>query len=221
MSVIAEQEYVELFPIADLKPHPDNPRVHDDEAMDESIEATGFSGAVLVQKSSNYILDGHGRVKALQRKGETTVPAFVIDCDDATAVKILLSRNRVGDKSGYDEDILAGLLGSLAEDGDLYGTAYSPDDLDELLRSETPEEEFEGGYVEDEDEAKHRGERVAKTKASVGLREVVLVYRDEDYEKLKQAVAVISDFASATSTSEAVLAGMVQYATVIEAEAKE
>ena len=39
-----------------MKPHPDNPRVHDEDALDESLEANGFYGAVLVQKSTGHVI---------------------------------------------------------------------------------------------------------------------------------------------------------------------
>jgi hypothetical protein len=221
--LIIEQEFVPEFPLDKLVPHPDNPRIHDEDAIDESIAVNKFQGAVLVQKSTNYLLDGHGRVNSLRRQGAETVPAFVIDCDPAAARRILLARNRVGMESGFNDEALASMLAEMAEAGDLVGTGYEADDVDDLLaRLGGPivaeEEAFQGGYAENSDEAKTRAERTATTKTSLGLREVVLVYKDEDYEQLKRAVEYVGSFHEAVSTSEAVLAGMVNYAKSIEGD---
>src|SRR4051812_748273 len=109
-NLIIEQEFVPDFPIDELRPHPDNPRIHDEDAIDESIQVNKFQGAVLVQRSTNYLLDGHGRVNSLKRQGATTVPAFLLDLDDAAARKVLLARNAVGSKSTFDEIALAAML---------------------------------------------------------------------------------------------------------------
>lgn len=220
-SLIIKQEYVPNFPIDQLRPHPDNPRIHDEDSIDESIETNKFQGAVLVQRSTGYLLDGHGRVNSLRRHGETTVPAFLLDLDDAAARKVLLARNAVGSKSTFDEAALAAMLEELAEAGDLIGTGYQADDVDDLIAKlglplETEPEEFQGDYAETSNVAAERAQRTATTKRSIGLLEVVLVYKDEDYERIKQAVAVVGEFHAAQSTSEAVLSGLVAYAKQLQ-----
>lgn len=209
--------------LSTLRPHPDNKKLHDDEEMDESLDGTGFSGAIVAQEGTNYVLDGHGRLDGLRRKGVTHEAVQFLDVDDALARKILLSRNKVGSEAGFDEEGLAALLLEMAEEGQLEGTGYDADDLDDLVASFdggiTEVEDFTGDFVEQEAETEKRAERKAVTKAATGLREVVLVYRDEDYETLRRALAYVGEFHAAQSTSEAVLSGIVAYAKMLEQDA--
>lgn len=213
------QRYEGKVPIDQPVPHPENPKLHDDEAITESMKGNGFFGVIYMQESTNFILAGHGRWENAKALGATTIPAVFIECDDATARRILLSDN-IGWKGGFDDPKLAELLGQMQDAGELFGTGYGPDDVDDLLaklgEQFTPPEQFTGGYVEDENEAKHRAERKATTKASLGLHEMVLVYDDDDYDKLRRALAVVEEFHSAGSTSEAVMAGITNYALSIK-----
>ncbi|WP_139806694.1 hypothetical protein [Deinococcus hopiensis] len=48
-----------LVPVSDLKPHPRNPNVGNVDVIAESIKVNGFYGALVVQKSTGYILKGN------------------------------------------------------------------------------------------------------------------------------------------------------------------
>ena len=118
-----------------LKPHPSNPRQGDVGAIHESITANGFYGALVVQKSTGYILAGNHRWKAAKEAGLKKLPVFFVDVDDDRAIRILLADNRTNDLAAYDEPALAALLkGILAETDSLVGTGYDTDALDALLR---------------------------------------------------------------------------------------
>lgn len=119
--------------LAELTPHPRNPRQGDVGAIHTSIEANGFYGAVIVQKSTGHILAGNHRVLAAEHAGATKVPIIEVDCDDETALRILLADNRTNDLASYDNANLAGLLQELIDGPGLDGTGYEPDDLDTLL----------------------------------------------------------------------------------------
>lgn len=123
----------DTVPIADLTPHPDNPRQGDIGAIATSIETNGWYGTVVAQFSTKRILAGNHRVEAARHLGITEVPVSWVDVDDATARRILLADNRTNDLATYDDDILTGLLTILAEDDDLLGTGWDGDDLDDLL----------------------------------------------------------------------------------------
>lgn len=60
----------------------------------------------------------------LERARRTTVPVYVLDVDDETALRVLLVDNAESDAAGYDEPALAALLSSLADSGGLVGTGY-------------------------------------------------------------------------------------------------
>lgn len=223
MSVIVEQEYIADYPIDKIIEHPENARLHNDEKMDESIDGTGFTGAVLIQKSTGYCIDGNGRVKGLRRKGEAICPVFIIDVDDTMATKILISRNRVPDLSGMDDAKLSDLLSSLADDGDLFGTGYTADDLDDLFASNEegltlPEEEFNGDYAETAEQQATRSERKTAVRTAIGLRETLLVFPEEQYQTFMQALAVVANFATTEGASQTVFHAVVQYALQLEAD---
>jgi DNA modification methylase len=141
------QKYVRRK-LDDLTPHPANPRQGDVGAIHQSIEANGFYGAVIVQKSTGYVLAGNHRMQAAAHAGATSLPVIEVDVDDATATRILLADNRTNDVATYDQDALAGLLKSLAEDGGLAGSGYDGDDVDALLADIASS----GGDNSDEDE---------------------------------------------------------------------
>jgi hypothetical protein len=145
-----KQKYRAKTPVSELSEHPENPRRGDDESVTDSIESNGFYGAIIVQESTGYVLAGNTRYRSLTAAGNTTVPTFTIDCDDATAKRIMLYDNRSSDKARYDDPQLADLLVSLKSDqGDLLGTGYDEVDL-ELLLSAGQEPEPSGGYIPDE-----------------------------------------------------------------------
>lgn len=124
-------------PVAELTPHPENPRQGDVGAIHTSIEANGFYGAIIVQKSTGRVLAGNHRLQAAVAAGASKVPIIEVDVDDDTALKILLADNRTNDLASYDNQILTDLLTGIAQQNPqaLLGTGYDGDDLDDLLAS--------------------------------------------------------------------------------------
>src|SRR5690348_2978333 len=129
-SALREQEY-ELVRVDDIQPHPKNPRHGDVSAIIASIKANQFYGACTVQRSTGYILAGNHRWLAARECELTHIPVIWIDCDDATAVRILLVDNRTNDLASYDDPKLAEMLADiLREQGTLDGTGYDGGALD-------------------------------------------------------------------------------------------
>jgi hypothetical protein len=128
-------EKTELVSIEKLKPHPKNPRQGDVGAIHVSIEANGFYGSVIAQKSTGHILAGNHRFLAAKHANAEEVPVTWVDVSDEEAVRILLADNRTNDLATYNEDALAELIEGLMRDtGSIEGTGYDGDDLDELLK---------------------------------------------------------------------------------------
>lgn len=127
---------IEEVPLDSLSPHPENPRQGDVGAISESLEEHGFYGVIVAQRSTGRILAGNHRWRAAKAKGMVSAPVAWLDVDDDEALRILLADNRTNDLASYDDNVLAELLTRLATDTDraLAGTAYSGDDLDDLLR---------------------------------------------------------------------------------------
>jgi len=124
----------ELWPITRPQYHPQNPRQGDVGAICESLDANGFYGAILIQKSSERILAGAHRHKSMKARGATQIPVIIIDVDDEKALDIMLADNATADQADYDRAALPALLEQIHERrGNLDGTGYTTERLQELL----------------------------------------------------------------------------------------
>lgn len=139
---LANQEY-RIAALAELKQHPKNPKKGDVEAIGESIEENGFYGTVLAQKSTGYILAGNHKVKAAAAHGIVELPVMFIDCDDATAERILLADNKIAALGSFDDRIVMSILEDQKKrTGSLRGTGYSDDDLAKMTAKHGPPDAF-------------------------------------------------------------------------------
>lgn len=130
---IHDQDF-ELTPIDRLKPHPDNPRRGDLDAIARSIQTNGFYGAVVAQRSTGHVLAGNHRLEAARREGAAEIPCFWLDIDDSAALRILSADNRTSDLGGYDQQALAELLTRIqADSGTLDGSGYSQEAFDAVV----------------------------------------------------------------------------------------
>ena len=137
MKVINDATTIEK--IDAVTPHPRNPRQGDVGAIHQSIAANGFYGHIVAQRSSGHILAGSHRWIAAKQAGAKRIPVTWVDVDDDHALRILLADNRTNDLASYDDTSLAQLLVEIQEAvGDLAGTGYDGDDLDELLADLAP-----------------------------------------------------------------------------------
>lgn len=133
------QDYAEAVPLDQLTEHPSNPRRGNVQVIAESIEANGFYGAVIAQKSTGFVVAGNHRLKAAREQGLATVPVVWLDVDDERARRILLVDNRSADLAGYDDPELAALLVELSGSGDaLRGTGFADEDLADVLARLNP-----------------------------------------------------------------------------------
>lgn len=96
--------------ISDLKLYDKNPRLHPDDQIAEIaklISEFGFKVPILID-SENVIVAGHGRVKAAQQLGMKSVPAIMIDNLTQEQIRAFrIADNKVSEKSGWDEPLLA------------------------------------------------------------------------------------------------------------------
>ena len=127
---------VERKPLADLRPHPNNPRFHPDpgspdwNALKASLTNDYFD-PVVWNKRNRKLVSGHLRVKVLASMGYTAADAVIVDYDERTHVARMIAANRaVGED---DKASLAALLGQM--DGERLMTAMAPDDIEALLAS--------------------------------------------------------------------------------------
>lgn len=103
----------------EIKPHPKNPRVHDDRQIGKlrhSIRTHGFSkGSIVVQKSTGYCLAGHGIIEALKLEGYNGADVVEVDLPDDKALAFLIADNHIADQSTWDDSSLQQLISELSE----------------------------------------------------------------------------------------------------------
>lgn len=144
---VLAQDYAEVK-LTEVSPHPDNPRQGDVGAIEQSITANGFYGALVVQRSTGHILVGNHRYMAAQKAGIESLPALLVDVDDERAKRILLVDNRAGELASWDHDALAQMLTDLsATDEELVGTLYTDADLDDLLTDSSGQARGDGSLL--------------------------------------------------------------------------
>lgn len=134
--------------ISDLKPFEGNPKKHGDDipALVKSIEEYGWTNPILVQKGTNRIIAGHGRLLAAKEAGLEKVPVIFLGLDDKKAMAYTVADNKLAEKSQWDFPALKDLLVSL-DDGefDLTLTGFDEAELKKLIDYEGKE-----GLTDDE-----------------------------------------------------------------------
>ena len=131
----APREGLAMLPISEVKPHPDQPRRHfDDAALDElaaSIRTKGLVQPIVVRPAHAgrgwQLVAGERRWRASQRAGLHQIPAIVRDLDDNDTFTIALVENiqrqeltaieeaeayaRLRDQLGHSQDAIGSMTG--------------------------------------------------------------------------------------------------------------
>ena len=139
----ATAEQIEHWNTEELIPYERNARTHSPEQVGKimaSMMEFGFTNPILV--AGKGILAGHGRLMAAREIGLKTVPVIRLDhLNDMQQRAYILADNRLALDAGWDEELLATELASLADDGyDLSLTGFSDDELGDLLAGYDEEE---------------------------------------------------------------------------------
>ncbi|MGB4501179.1 MAG: ParB/Srx family N-terminal domain-containing protein [Natronincolaceae bacterium] len=128
---------VQKIDIDKLKPHPKNPRVHPDSAIEKlvrSIKEFGWTNPILVSKDGQ-ILAGHARLKAAKKAGIEEVPVIYLPLEGAKAEAYMIADNRLQEETDWDYEKLESLLGNMTESGfDLEITGFSEIEVEGLLQ---------------------------------------------------------------------------------------
>lgn len=122
------------IPIDSVSSWPGNPRQGDVGAIAESLRRFGQQKPIVVQESSRYIVAGNHLWLGAKALGWSEIAANVEAMDDKTAEAYLIADNRTSELGSYDDEALATMLRKIAQEGNLRGTGYDGDDVDEFLR---------------------------------------------------------------------------------------
>lgn len=192
---VKAQRYEATAALDALIEHPRNPRRGKVEVVAESIEANGFYGAIIAQRSTGYVLAGHTRRRALLDEGATGGPVLWLECDDDTALRILLADNQAAAVATWDDRALADLLAELAlTDAELAGTGFAPVELSELAADMSLPEPLPAPVNSNSTTAAKLDEY-----QNTQLRQVVLVFQQADYDRFVDALEAVRAATGAAS----------------------
>jgi DNA modification methylase len=135
-------------PTHSLRPYAGNARTHSPKQIKQiarSIDRFGFNNPVLVD-DDDQIIAGHGRVEAAKLLNMKTVPTVRLShLSDDEKRAYILADNRLAEKAGWDNDMLAIELQGLVDIGfDVLLTGFEPAEVDIIIEgigdeSEQPE----------------------------------------------------------------------------------
>ena len=140
---------VEYIPIDEITPYENNAKIHTEEQIDQikkSIEEFGMNDPIGIWGKDNIIIEGHGRLMALQELGYDEVPVIRLDdlTDDQRKAYTII-HNQTTMNTGFDIDILNEELQSIDLDMSFYGFDDIPEPEIEIndddFEFEAPEEE--------------------------------------------------------------------------------
>ena len=137
---------VEYISIDDIKPYDKNAKIHTREQIEQikkSIEEFGMNDPIGIWGKDNIIIEGHGRLMALQELGWDEVPVIRLDdlTDDQRKAYTLI-HNQTTMNTGFDLDILNEELQNIELDMSDFGFELELDDLEdetEIIEDEVPE----------------------------------------------------------------------------------
>lgn len=131
--------------LASLKPYPRNARTHSKHQIRQiaaSIKEFGFTNPVLIDRE-NTIVAGHGRVEAAKLLGITEVPAIRLEGLTPDQIRAyIIADNRLAEKAGWDDSILAIELQHLMtiDDFDVTITGFEMPEIDLILEGSENDE---------------------------------------------------------------------------------
>lgn len=125
---------IELVQVQDLVPYEKNPRKHG-KGLDElvkSITENGFTNPIQIDQN-NRVIAGHGRLQAAKRLNLNRVPCVRLDVTDEEYHKLLISDNKIGELSKWDNKLLQETMMILGDLKDLEIPGFSLEDIDKVF----------------------------------------------------------------------------------------
>ena len=124
---------IQYLPIDKLKPYEGNAKEHPQEQIDQiiaSIKLCGMNDPIGIWGDDNLIVEGHGRLIALQQMGETEAPTIRLDhMTDEQRRAYTLAHNKTTMNSGFNIEMLTAELEAL--DIDMTEFGFSMEELEQ------------------------------------------------------------------------------------------
>lgn len=127
---------IEYVNVEKLKPSPDNPRIHSQDAIDKlvhSIEAFGWTDPILIS-NDGLIVAGHARMKTAKIAGIKSVPIIRLPLSGADAKLYMVADNKLQELTEWDWPKLGDLLQELDNEKiDLTLSGLDKDEIKNIL----------------------------------------------------------------------------------------
>lgn len=198
-----------LVPIAELQPHPKNPRRGNFEEIARSLDRFGQQRPILALPDGTIVAGRHTWGAALEHLRWSHIAVVRSDLTDDEVMGYLLADNRTAELGGYDDDLLIEALTDQYERGKLAGTGWTPDDYDDLLAqankvAETAFEEFTGDYAEDPEDTEARANRMPRTENPENVRQVVVMLGEDRFRLFANYVRTLSREYGTTGSTDTI-----------------
>lgn len=135
---------IEYLPLSALKPYENNARKHekaDLQTIEQSIKQFGMCDPIGIWSDQNIIVEGHGRLLALQELGYTEAPCIRLDhLTDEQRKAYALAHNKTAEMSEWDFEKLESELAELADfDMEQFGFEAFEEEENEIIEDDVPE----------------------------------------------------------------------------------
>lgn len=149
--------WTEYVNVEELVPDPRNPKEHDHDTLDASLQRFGYTEPVMVDERTGTLVAGHGRrdlvLRARDAGAEPPNGVVVADDgrwmvpvargwssrDDDEALAYIVASNRLVERGGWAEELLVDALQVLeSTDRMLDGVGYNAQEVEDMLAALTP-----------------------------------------------------------------------------------
>ena len=142
---------IEELNINKIRMYEHNAKEHPEEQIQQiikSVEEFGFNDPIAIDEN-NVIIEGHGRMMALERLGWKKVPVIRLSHLDENKKKAyIIAHKKLTMNTGFDIEKLTEELEFLkTQDYDLTQTGYTWEELDGILNTDNPEEIEEDNFI--------------------------------------------------------------------------
>ena len=132
----AQKLEIDYRRLEDLKPFPNNPRLHPKRQIEQlaaSISNFGFTNPLLVDQDLN-IIAGHGRLLAARKVGLPAVPCIMLHgLSEAQQRALRIADNKIAANAGWDTDLLRIELEAISAEITLEALGFSAGELNVIL----------------------------------------------------------------------------------------
>ena len=134
---------IRRVPLDAIHPDPANARLHPERnvaAIKASLSRFQQVEPLVVQRSTQRLIAGHGRVEAMRALGWTEADIVEVDVDDTTAAALGIALNRSAESATWDVEALIRTIESIKDDFPLGDLGFDQKELDALVADIAPVE---------------------------------------------------------------------------------